>query len=145
MHIWPARGIAVFVYLDDLFIVAPTQQQCELHFQAVQELLQLSSFLIHHKKCVSPCQLLGFPGILMDFVKGVVTVPNHKRRSCKKDPGKLLSHDSLSLRSASSVLGKVRSLFVCLLLLSCSSNLHGSGLTPSYPCRRVSSPRVPSA
>ena len=49
----------------------------------------------------------------MDFVKGEVTIPHYKRCSYKKDLGKLLSLDALSLRSASSILGKIRSLLVC--------------------------------
>ena len=54
MRVWRARGIMVFVYLDDIFIIAPKQQECLQHLSEVRELLGLARFLIYEKKCTSP-------------------------------------------------------------------------------------------
>ena len=113
IRLWRSQGIMVFVYLDDIFIVANSKDVCASHVQEVRRVLSQAGFLINEKKCVDPTQLLEFLGIGVDFESGFLTIPPHKRRSYKKDMGKLITHSSISLRSAASILGKLRSLLIC--------------------------------
>ena len=103
----------VFVYLDDIFVIAPTEQERGPHLSQVRELLTFAGFWINEKKCTLPSQEVEFLGILVDFVRGVVSIPPHKHRSYKKDLAKLLSHDTISLGGASTISWK-SPLLACL-------------------------------
>ena len=113
IRLWRSQGIMVFVYLDDIFIVAGSRDVCASHVQEVRRVLSQAGFLVNEKKCVDPAQILEFLGIGVDFESGFLTIPPHKRRSHQKDMGKLIAYSSISLRSAASILGKLRSFVVC--------------------------------
>ena len=49
----------------------------------------------------------------IDFWLGVISILERKRKSYRKDLGKLITKESISLRLASAILGKVRSLLAC--------------------------------
>ena len=56
---------------------------------------------------------MEFLGIDFDFRLGVISILERKRKFHCKDLGKLITKDSIYLRSASAILGKVRSLLAC--------------------------------
>ena len=71
-------------------------------------------FLVNaEKSSFEPSKVVKFLGVEADFERGLVSIPDRKRKSFRKDLGKLVTRDQVSLRAASSILGKVRSLLVC--------------------------------
>ena len=110
---WRSQGITVYGYLDDLLIVASSHDECIAHWNIVHQTLNDAGFLVNEPKCVPPTQHLEFLGIHVNFEQGLVSIPEKKRKGYRKELGKLLTKSSISLRSAASILGKVRSLLVC--------------------------------
>ena len=94
----------MLVYLDDIFVVAPLRKDCEEQTKQVRELLALAWLLVNGKKCVLPSQQLECLGIVVDFVKRVVSIATDKCRCYEIDLGKLVSEDHILLRAAWSIL-----------------------------------------
>ena len=49
------------------------------------------------------------------MTRGVISIPPRKRKSFKKDVGKLITKSHITLQLARSILGKVRNLLACFL------------------------------
>ena len=109
---WRSQGITVYGHLDDLLIVASSHDECMAHWNIVHQTLNDAGFLVNEPKCVPPTQHLEFLGINVNFEQGLVSIPEKKRSGYRKELGKL-TKSSISLQSAASILGKVRSLLVC--------------------------------
>ena len=103
----------MYGYLDDLLIVASSHDECIAHWNIVHKTLNDAGFLVNEPKCVPPTQHLEFLGINVNFEQGLVSIPEKKRKGYRNELEKLLTKLSISLRSAASILGKVRSLLVC--------------------------------
>ena len=78
MRIWRSRGIMVFADIDNLFIVSLFRWECEEYLSEGSSFT--TSSLINEKKCMPPCQLLDFLGIVVAFVKSGVYSSNHKQQ-----------------------------------------------------------------
>ena len=62
-----ALGIkAVLGYIDDFWVCAPTQVECQHAYEAVIQVLTALGFDVNQKKCVPPTQCLTFLGIELD-------------------------------------------------------------------------------
>ena len=114
LRIWRSRGILVFVYVDDILVLGHSFRECNSATEEVLRTLQEAGFVVNFNKSqLTPSQLVEFLGIDIDFRLGVISIPDRKRKSYRKDLGKLITKESISLRSASAILGKVRSLLAC--------------------------------
>ena len=132
--IWRTKGIFVFVYLDDILVLAPSEKRMEKDLGLVVDTLLEAGFKINTKKStLYPCTQVQHLGMLLDFAKGVVEVPPHKLKTIRKELGKLVTHQQLTCRKVASILGQVRSYLVALPFLRLVtdrllqfSNLHRS-------------------
>ena len=104
----------MFVYVDDILVLGHSLRECNSATEEVLQTSQEAGFVVNFNKSqLTPSQLVGFLGIDIDFGLGVISVPDRKRKSYRKDLGKLITKESISLRSASAILGKDRSLLAC--------------------------------
>jgi hypothetical protein len=53
-------------YLDDFFIIAPTEEKCMEAYNAIIALLIELGFLVNESKCFPPCFCLPFLGIILN-------------------------------------------------------------------------------
>ena len=104
----------VFVYMDDIMILGSTYAECRASVAVVHSTLEEAGFLGNaEKSSFEPSRVVEFLGAEADFERGVVSIPDRKRKSFQKDLGKLVTRDQVSLRAPSSIFGKVTSLLVC--------------------------------
>ena len=116
LRIWRSRGLLVFVYVDDILILGNWFHECNSATDDVLRTLQEAGFVINlNKSQLTPSQLVVFFGIDIDFRLAVISIPERKRNSYEKDLAKLITEEAISLKSASAILGKVRSLLACFL------------------------------
>ena len=113
-RLWRECGLLVFVYMDDIVILRSTYAACRASVAVVRSMLEEAGFLVNYEKSTfEPSKVVEFLGLEADFERGVVSIPERKRKSFRKDLGKLVTRAQVSLRAACSILGNVRSLLVC--------------------------------
>eukprot|EP00667_Euglena_gracilis_P024240 EG_transcript_27747 len=83
---WHQRGILVYVYLDDIFITAPTTTILTKHLCLVVEDLMASGFRINFKEKSAAALLTGAPfGVSYQFSGGnTATLPSKDKRDQKR-------------------------------------------------------------
>ena len=116
--IWRAKGLFVFVYLDDILVLAPSEKRLARDLSVVVDVLLEAGFKINSKKSsLFPCKQVQHLGMLLDFEQGVLEVPPYKLKTIRKELGKLVTHRTLTCRKVASILGQVRSYLVALPFL----------------------------
>lgn len=66
---------AVVVYLDDFLIIGRTQEECQLAFSTLLQLLQDLGFQISWHKVTGPTQKLVFLGVELDTLRCEMALP----------------------------------------------------------------------
>ena len=88
-----------------------TYRECLVHTQMLVDLLHKLGLQINVAKSVLvPSQLLPFLGLVLDLKAGYIRVPKSKLDSLVTDVARLGRADSPTVRTCSSILGKLRSL-----------------------------------
>ena len=73
------RGFTdIIVYLDDFLVIGATQEQCQLAFDTLLQLLVNLGFSISQHKLVAPTQCLTFLGVQLDTTACTMTLPEEK-------------------------------------------------------------------
>ena len=115
---WRKQGILVFVYLDDIFLVAQSKVLTQKHLSVILEDLQNSGMTVNEEKSVlSPNQKLEHLGFIVNLEEGRLEVPTPKLKSVRKELGKFVTHKALSCRKVTAILGQVRSFLTALPFL----------------------------
>ena len=84
--LWRTQGIRVFVYLDDILLIAQSKDTCQKHLNIVHHTLQQAGFCINLKKSIlEPVQQLTHLGFLLNWTEGLIKVlpernEKHKER-----------------------------------------------------------------
>ena len=97
----------VFVYLDDFLIVSPSQEECELAFTTLRELLLDLGFQISPSKVVPPCQQLTFLGIVFDTRAMELSLPQSKLDETRVLINTFLARKRASKRQLQQLAGKL--------------------------------------
>lgn len=106
-----ARGMrAVVVYVDDFFITADTQEECQLALDMLLQLLKSLGFTISEKKTVLPTRKLTFLGLILetdyDGQGGMrVTVTPEKMQRARETAAHLASQDHITVLELQRALG----------------------------------------
>jgi hypothetical protein len=117
-RLWRKKGLTIFIYLDDIFLLGPSQKTVAKHLEMVVETLLEAGFKINTKKSIlTPQQKILHLGILVDLKEGRLEVPPEKLKTIRKELGKVVKSDFLSCRKIASILGQVRSYLVALPFL----------------------------
>ena len=107
--LWRSKGIQVFIYLDDILLVAQTSTLVEKHLVIIVKDLARAGFKVNVKKSVlEPRQVVDHLGFVLDFTKGELQVSPHKVKGIRKELGKFITKDSMSKRQTAAILGKIR-------------------------------------
>ena len=74
-----SKGIRIIFYLDDILVIATSEQECLLHLKVVMETLQGAGFLLNWKKsCLTPAQRFLYLGLWWDTAREVVSLEERK-------------------------------------------------------------------
>ena len=128
MHVflkrWRKLGMLIFIYLDDILLLAKNRSLAEKQTKILVQDLEDSGMLINHKKSkLEPCQEVEHLGFLLNLEKGVLLVPDQKLKNISKEMGKFLVQKEMSCRKAAAILGQLRSFLTALPCLRAFSDL----------------------
>lgn len=115
---WRAAGVQVYIYLDDILLLAPTEKVLQKHLQlAVHDLVD-SGFKINVKKSVlTPSQVITHLGFQLNFLEGKLQLHPHKIKTVRKELGKFVIKDFMSKKQMASILGQIRANLLALPFL----------------------------
>ena len=115
---WRRKGIQVYIYLDDILMVAPTPKILEKHLQMIVEDLLDSGFKINLKKSVlEPTQKVNHLGFVINLADGKLQLVPQKIKGIRKELGKFLIKKEMSKRQMSAILGQIRANLLALPFL----------------------------
>lgn len=101
------RGIRITAYLDDLLIMARTEEQSRRNTQLVWDKLAELGFIVNKEKSsMEPTQKLDHLGFSFDTRNMTLSVPKNKLRDLRREATKMLNKGHTTLRSLSSFVGK---------------------------------------
>jgi hypothetical protein len=121
---WRKLGLLVFVYLDDILLLAKSKTLAEKHTAILLQDLIDSGMEVNSKKSqLEPSQLLEHLGFHLDLEQGLLQVPNQKLKSVRKELGKFIVKNTMSCRKAAAILGQLRSFLTALPVLRAFSDL----------------------
>ena len=114
---WARRkGIRISAYLDDLLIVARTEQLSRQHTQLVLDKLKEMGFLVKHSKShLDPTQKIQHLGFNINTKDMTLSVPKDKVRDLRREATKILNKGTLSIRALSSFIGKALAMTAAIL------------------------------
>ena len=116
--IWRKKGFLVFIYLDDILLLAPTEKQARSQVAVLVDTLLSAGFKINVKKSIlEPTQEVVHLGMEINLKEGRLEVPSYKLKNIRKELEKLLKAQFSTCRKMASILGQVRSYLVALPFL----------------------------
>ena len=103
-------GIRLIIYLDDLLILADSEQTARLHLATAQNLLENLGFIINLKKSVlSPVQKIEFLGMTVDSLTLCLALPRDKVRGIRRECESLIANPTTTVRQLAHLLGRLSS------------------------------------
>ena len=103
-------GIRLIIYLDDLLILADSEQAARLHLATAMNLLESLGFIINLKKSVlTPVQTIEFLGMSVDSVTLCLALPRDKVRSIRRECEGLIANPVTTVRQLAHLLGRLSS------------------------------------
>ena len=121
---WRKKGVQVYIYLDDILIIAPTPGQLEKDLKLVVQDLVESGFKINQKKSsLTPSQKVTHLGFVINFQEGKLQISPHKIKSIRKELGKFVTKTEMSKRQVAAILGQVRANLLALPFLRAFTTL----------------------
>ena len=103
-------GIRVIIYLDDLLILADSEQTARLHLATAQNLLENLGFVINLKKSVlSPVQKIEFLGMTVDSLTLCLALPRDKIRGIRRECESLIANPMTTVRQLAHLIGRLSS------------------------------------
>ena len=99
-------GIRMVLYLDDMILMANSQEKAREHFQCAANLLTSLGFILNRDKSVtSPSQQIEFLGFNLDSKTMMISLPSQKLTSLVKSVRQLADGTQTPLREIAQVLG----------------------------------------
>ena len=85
VRVWRIKGLLVFVYLDDILIINPCKVLLQSQIDMVVSMLLDMGLTINYKKSIlTPVQELEHLGLIIDFERGELRVPDYKKKAYRK-------------------------------------------------------------
>lgn len=121
---WRQKGLLVYVYLDDILLIAPTPSILEAHLRVVVQDLVDSGFKLNLKKCfLEASQVVDHLGFQINFQEGKLQLAPQKVKALRKELGKFITKTNMSKRQLAAILGQVRSNLVAMPFLRAFTSL----------------------
>ena len=103
-------GIRLVIYLDDILVIANSQDQATDHTSTLIYTLENLGFIVHPEKSMTqPTQRVEFLGMIIDSRSMELQVPGQKIKSIRSDARKILHSRRASTRETSRLIGKMTS------------------------------------
>ena len=119
------QGVRLVIYLDDLLLMAETQELLQQQLHHIMSLLTKLGFLLNLKKCIlTPCRQLEFLGFIVDSLTLSLYVPSDKVSKIKKECRHMLNKQRVSARNLAHIIGLLSSVTPAVL----QAPLHYRGL-----------------
>ena len=109
-----ARGIVAHMYLDDLVVVAGSEQQAWEQYDIARSLLEELGLPEAHDKSQPPATRIKWLGIHVDSVHGTLSIPNDKLDEVIAIVRSYTTKRSLSRKQLQSVIGKIMHIAKCI-------------------------------
>ena len=104
------QGIQILFYLDDLLVLAQSQQMLDQHIQLLAHELTSLGFKLNHKKCVwIPTQRLDFLGFQIDSIQMKLYLPSEKVEKITKECRHFVNKSEVSARDFAHLIGLLSS------------------------------------
>ena len=101
-------GIQILIYLDDMLICAPSEQQLLEQLSTVLWLLAALGFIINVPKSVLiPSKQIDFLGFTINTSSTTITLPPVKKAEIQRETSRLLRCPSVQTRTLACLLGKL--------------------------------------
>jgi hypothetical protein len=121
---WRARGVQVYVYLDDILLIGPTHRVVERDLKmVVQDLLDAGFKLNLAKSELSPSQRVSHLGFVINFLEGKLQLSPQKVKGIRKELGKFVKKDDMSKRQVAAILGQIRANLLAMPFLRAFTSL----------------------
>lgn len=112
---WRQKGLLVFIYLDDILLLAQSEGLAIRHTEIMlKDLLDSGMTVNLEKSSLQPSQRVEHLGFTINMVEGRLEVPPAKVKMVRKELGKLLTLRTISCRKVAAILGQVRSFLTAL-------------------------------
>ena len=92
-------GIRILIYLDDMLLVARTQEEARCHLSTIVELLIALGFIINLRKCCGSITEPPVPGVRGRYGSNVPVITQAEAQ------GQILGQESLSLMTTHKSIG----------------------------------------
>lgn len=103
-----SRGIRCVIYLDDLFILGSSQEECRTNTEFTRDLLNSLGFLINEAKSnFTPSQRAEYLGFLFDSTRMTIALPESKRVSLMEKIRVCRDSTSLTIRDLAKMTGSL--------------------------------------
>ena len=120
---WRRENFLVFIYLDDILLLAPTPEQVRVQFRVMLRDLDDAGMMVNEKKSIlQPTQKIQHLGFQINFQDGRLQLPKEKISAIRKDLGKLVKKPFVTCRKMAAILGAVRSFLMALPFLRAFSD-----------------------
>jgi hypothetical protein len=120
---WRKRGFQVWVYLDDILLVAQNPKTLAKQVGILLQDLEEAGLQVNHNKSVlDPSQEIQHLGFMINFREGRLEIPVGKAKQIRKELGKLVTTSAMSCRKMAAILGTVRSFLTALPILRAFSD-----------------------
>ena len=108
MTILRSLGLRMITYIDNILIMAETENLANEHTAALIFLLENLGFIINHPKSgLKPLREIGFLGLIVNSIKMEVKMPGEKIKHIRQDARKILEKESCQAIELSRLLGKL--------------------------------------
>ena len=105
-----SRGAAALMYLDDLFIVAGSEQVAQSHYEGALELLTGRGLPIAQEKLQPPARELVWLGININLATNIISIPEHKFQEIRANIMISATKSSLKIKGGQSLIGSINHL-----------------------------------
>ena len=103
-----SRGIKILMYIDDIFVVADSKHQCELHRNYVITLLQTCGFLINWKKSeLIPSQDVRLLGFRLNSIRMDMYLPSDRKQAVIDHINSLWNQSITSIQRFAHLIGLI--------------------------------------
>ena len=103
-------GIRLIIYLDDILILAPSEELAELHAATAIYLLENLGFMINYEKSILiPATEMEFLGFLVNSVILTLSLPRDKIRKVRKECQEVMDSPQITIRQLTKLLGLLSS------------------------------------
>lgn len=111
MAVLRKKGIKVFNYIDDLFVIAESKEKCERDVSEIIDLLTSLGFFINYEKSsLVPSTSMRFLGFLLDSEEMIVRPPDDKIEKTMKLLWEFSSPGEFVIREVASLVGVLNDL-----------------------------------